>query len=1099
MNVEAKKASGVWIGVDVGSTTVKVVALDGDDLLFTRYVRHEGRQAEELLAALTELHDELGPASEQARVAITGSGGSALAQALGARFVQEVVAVSHAAEKLHPEASSVIELGGQDSKIILFENGDGSSCRRKFASMNDKCAGGTGAVIDRIAAKLGLTAEQLHRQRYDGVSLHPVAGKCGVFAETDITGLQKQGVPPGELIASLFDAIVIQNLTVLTRGRRILPRVLLLGGPHVFLPGLCEAWTHHLLSMWRTRNILDAEPCTPSKLVFVPGNAQYFGAIGAVEFGRSAIDNLRGDYVGLSAFEKHVRSGASGKGAEGCPGLASSGMPMPEFLERYRQPSQARPSLPPGELPVFLGIDGGSTSTKAAVLSTDGELLGSAYRLSRNDPIADAVAVLQELRDGFLHRGVQLKILGAATTGYSRTILQRIFNADLALVETIAHANSALRVNPGVDAIIDVGGQDIKIILLQDGAIRDFRLNMQCSAGNGYFLQATAESLGIGIEQFAARALQATRMPVYSYGCAVFLQADVVNFQRQGWGPDELIAGLAAVLPKNVFLYVAGVSNIARLGKRFLLQGATQRNLAVVKAEVDFIRDHYFAEGEPEIYLHPHCGEAGAIGAALEARRRYTDGNQASFVPLERLESIRYTTRRDESTRCSFCSNRCARTFLEYSSPTAADGAERSHRVIIASCERGEAESIDGAKQVTSSWKAVREANPCIPSIAAQRAWDVPDVPVIARRNSHFWKRKTHPPDRAAIRIGIPRALNMFACAPFLTAYLRGLGVRGENIVFSHGTNPAAFREAVGFAAIDPCFPSKVCVSHVVDLLRKGNRLSCIFFPMVDAVVNRIEPCVGCSACPAGTATPEAVKAALSATHGLFEESAWTYLNPLLTFSDPPLLRLQLFECWQELLGLSWDENALAVSQALEAQQGFDSEMRRLSREILLKLEKEGRIGLVLLGRPYHHDAGINQGIIDAVQKMGFPVLSQSYLPDDEDILDRLFGLEVKAGAIMSPFDISDVWKNSNSANTNQKLWAAKFTARHPNLLPLELSNFKCGHDAFVSQVIEQIFACAGKPCFSFRDLDENKPLASIRLRLETMQFMLDKTRAVPA
>jgi predicted nucleotide-binding protein (sugar kinase/HSP70/actin superfamily) len=268
---------------------------------------------------------------------------------------------------------------------------------------------------------------------------------------------------------------------------------------------------------------------------------------------------------------------------------------------------------------------------------------------------------------------------------------------------------------------------------------------------------------------------------------------------------------------------------------------------------------------------------------------------------------------------------------------------------------------------------------------------------------------------------------------------------------------------------------------------------------MVDAVVNRIEPCVGCSACPAGTATPEAVKAALSATHGLFEESAWTYLNPLLTFSDPPLLRLQLFECWQELLGLSWDENALAVSQALEAQQRFDREMRRLSREILLKLEKEGRIGLVLLGRPYHHDAGINQGIIDAVQKMGFPVLSQSYLPDDEDILDRLFGQEVKAGAIMSPFDISDVWKNSNSANTNQKLWAAKFTARHPNLLPLELSNFKCGHDAFVSQVIEQIFACAGKPCFSFRDLDENKPLASIRLRLETMQFMLDKTRAVPA
>ncbi len=219
------------------------------------------------------------------------------------------------------------------------------------------------------------------------------------------------------------------------------------------------------------------------------------------------------------------------------------------------------------------------------------------------------------------------------------------------------------------------------------------------------------------------------------------------------------------------------------------------------------------------------------------------------------------------------------------------------------------------------------------------------------------------------------------------------------------------------------------------------------------------------------------------------------YLNPVVNLDNHALLRLQLFECWRDLLGLSWEENARAVEQALRIQAEFDEKMQQLSLQVLQRLEAENSVGLVLLGRPYHHDPGINQGILEAFQKLGYPVLSQSYLPKDSGTLDKLFAADMRAGHINSPLEISDVWKNSISANTNQKVWAAKFTARHPNLIPIELSSFKCGHDAFVSNVIELISHCAGKPHFCFRDLDENKPQASFRIRIETMHHFLEQYR----
>lgn len=1069
------------VGLDVGSTTVKLVASleDGDDLLFRHYVRHEGGQLETVLRCLEELESKVAANANNTRIFTTGSGGAAVSFALGAKFVQEVASVSVAVERFFPEVRSVIELGGQDSKIIVLQESSRPGHLKKIATMNDKCAGGTGVIIERIAAKLGLTPEQLSGQHYEGLEIHPVAGKCGVFAETDILGLQRRGVPAGELIASLFDAIVVQNLTVLTRGHWLRPRILLLGGPHVFFPGLREAWRYHLSRLWSEQGIAIPSGASLESLVSVPSDGQFFGAIGAMEHGRSEPADI-GCYRGLIGLRTLQQSSDRTLPSVHLATLVKSDAELREFLNQHGGRAPRVSISSGGELDVVVGIDGGSTSTKAAVLSCTGDVLATAYALSKGDPIADAVMVLQKVREKVRDR--RLNVIGAGTTGYSKELLQRVLKADLAIVETIAHARSALHVNPNVDVILDVGGQDIKIVLLQNGAVKDFRLNTQCSAGNGFFLQSAAENFGISLEEFADRAFGARRMPKFSYGCAVFLQSDIVNFQRQGWRPEEILAGLAAVLPKNIFLYVAGVSNTARLGKTFLLQGGTQRNLAVVKAEIDFIRTHYFAEGGfPEITVHPYCGESGAIGAALQAMETCRTEGRSAFIGFDHLDELDYKIERSESTRCSFCANRCTRTFIDVHA-----GAGDKHRVIVASCERGEAGSVVQARALSQRLQIRRAATANIPDLAGEEAWRTPAP-------DHKIPRPGNSPRRGSIRIGIPRVLNLYSYAPLFTAYFSSLEIPGKNLVLSDSTSPQSYKEAVGLGAIDPCFPSKVCISHILNLLKKsahGPKLDFIFFPMLDVVSSPLQHCTGSNGCPAGAATPEAVKAAF-ARRNAFEKAAIQYLDPVLDLSNRRLFRMQMYECWGDTLGLTWQENARAVEAGFRGLEEFDRSMRERSRAVLDSLEASGKMGLVLLGRPYHHDRGLNQQILERFQELGYPVLSQSYLPLDEDLLRRLYEEDVLEGAIRSPLDISDVWRNSSSANSNMKIWAAKFAARHPNLVPLELSNFKCGHDAFISDVVEKISACAGKPHFCFRDLDENKPEASLRIRIETMDFFL--------
>src|SRR5262245_11498013 len=375
--------SNILVGMDVGSTTVKAVAVDSatDQMIWSDYQRHETKQPEKTLEFLGRLEADLGINSDNCRMFITGSGGGNLATLIGAKFVQEVTAVSLAVEKMHPEVLSVIELGGQDAKIIVFKPDPETGRKKKIPSMNDKCAGGTGAVIDKINAKLKIPAAELCEQGYLGIKLHKVAGKCGVFAETDINGLQKEGTPSDELMASLVDAIVLQNLTVLTRGHTLRPHVLLLGGPNTFIKGMREAWQINIPKVWAERGVEIPAGETAESCIKTPANAQYFAALGAIEFGKDE-DAAVGRYLGSSALSHYITVGRlEEKAASGGRGLSSTVEELEAFKRQYMPARFTAATFLAGEtVRAFIGVDGGSTSTKGVLLSEGGDVLAKAYQ-----------------------------------------------------------------------------------------------------------------------------------------------------------------------------------------------------------------------------------------------------------------------------------------------------------------------------------------------------------------------------------------------------------------------------------------------------------------------------------------------------------------------------------------------------------------------------------------------------------------------------------------------------------------------------------------------------------------------------------------------
>ncbi len=1108
----------LFLGIDVGSTTVKCVVVDPNtkNILWSRYERHETRQPEKVEEMLSAIEaDFSGFDRSNFRAFITGSGAGPLAPKIGARFVQEVNAVAIAVEQRHPDVYSVVELGGQDAKVILFADVPETGDRRIVTSMNDKCASGTGATIDKCMIKVGMPESEVANLAYDAERLHNVAARCGVFAETDIVNLIKAGVPSDEVMNSLADAIVMQNLTVLTRGNTLRERVLLLGGPNTFLPFLQDCWRLRVKEIWDERGY-NSSGKPMEELVFVPENAQYYAASGAALFGMQEAEDS-GAYLGLEGLREFIANGRKAKlGAHSGPSLIRENEDFEAFRKAYTIPPFTPAEFEPGtKVRGYVGFDGGSTSSKAVLIDEDGEILTKEYLLSKGNPVQDAKDIMAQIKTFVTDQRCELEVLGFGVTGYATDVLDNALNADAGIVETVAHMLSAQKYcGEDIDVICDVGGQDIKVLFMQNGEIKSFRLSNQCSAGNGMLLQSMAGQFNVDVRDFATNAFKAEISPNFSYGCAVFLDADRVNFQKEGYNKEELFAGLARVLPKNIWQYVVQIPRMAELGKKYVLQGGTQHNLAAVKTQVDYIKDRVPGA---VVMIHPHTGEAGAIGAALEAKRVVEKRGHSVFVGLDSAIQLKYTTRTDEETRCNFCPNNCPRTFIDTATP---DG--RTARYIAGfSCEKGTVESKEAVQELNRARKALKEQYPNLVDYEAELAFrhfyepePIPDEGAITEREEtvHRWfgwgkarqqtvvrpirrSDSTALEARENIRIGMPRVLNNYVLAPFFRTYLESLGISRRNVVFSDETSEELWAEGGKYGAIDPCFPSKVAQAHLHDLILKKNKrrqIDYIWFPSITDMPSFVTNTVANATCPIVAGTPQVVHAAFIKEKDWFAEGGIKFISDPVNFELPHLLRRQLFQTWAPLLRITEDENEWACEQAWSALRLCDDDLQRRGLELLTKAEQENGVVLLMLARPYHNDPGLNHKIFEEFQALGYPVMSIRSIPKDAAWLERFFADDLRAGLIEDVFDVRDVWPENYSVNSVQKVWAAKFAARHPNVGVVDLSSFKCGHDAPTYGLIDSIISATKTPYLALHDLDANKPGGSIAIRVKTFAYALE-------
>jgi predicted CoA-substrate-specific enzyme activase len=783
------------------------------------------------------------------------------------------------------------------------------------------------------------------------------------------------------------------------------------------------------------------------------------------------------------------------------------------FREQYKLPKFQKKQLVPGQvIRGVIGMDGGSTSSKAVLIDYDtAEILTKEYQLSKGNPIQDTKEILAQIRKFATDQGATLEVMGFGATGYAADVLQESVKSDVNIVETVAHMMSAVHFFGDVDVICDIGGQDIKVLFMENGDIKNFRLSNQCSAGNGMLLQAMADQFGVPVTKYAEVAFQADLSPKFSYGCAVFLDSDRVNFQKEGYSKEELLAGLAQVLPKNVWQYVVQIPRMASLGKKFVLQGGTQHNLAAVKAQVDYIKDRVPGA---EVYVHPHTGEAGAIGAAMETLRIVKRRGHSTFIGIDSAIDLKFISRNDESTRCHFCPNECQRTFIDTETP---DGAT-SRYIAGFSCEKGTVESEEAMLDLTKQRKKLMKEFPNLVDYESKQLfrhfYDAPPMPaadmmiddvelkkgffgtkrvpvqrLFQRSSAAAWKK------RAAMRIGVPKVLNIWTIAPFVRTYLEALGIQKQNVVFSDDTSEEMWQEGGKYGSIDPCYPSKVSQAHIHNLLfhhhREDKKLHAIFFPCITSVPPGLHKVMDTVSCPIVAGAPEVMKAAFTKEVDFFASRGIKYVDPALSFTEAGLLRRQLFECFGEFLDITEDESDYAVGEAHKAMEVFDREIQKRGQAILETVENEHRVAVLLIGRPYHSDPGLNHSVLEEFQVLGYPILSMRSLPKDPRWLYRFYKDDIDKGLIESPLEVQDVWPENYSANSVQKVWAAKFAARHPNVVVLDLSSFKCGHDAPIYGLIDSIIGTSATPYSALHDIDANKPGGSIKIRVRTYAHSL--------
>ena len=884
------------LGIDIGSTTVKVALLDQDyHIVFSDYERHYANIQETLAGLLKKACPITGPA--QVIPVITGSGGLTLSSHLGIPFVQEVVAVASALQDYAPQTDVAIELGGEDAKIIYFTGGIDQR-------MNGICAGGTGSFIDQMASLLQTDASGLNEYAAHYKAIYPIAARCGVFAKSDIQPLINEGATREDLAASIFQAVVNQTISGLACGKPIRGNVAFLGGPLHFLPQLRESFI-------RTLRLTQEQ-------IIAPDHSHLFAAVGAA---MNPQENQ--STVSLESMIEQLSSGIQMDfEVKRMEPLFRDQADYDVFSRRHASNHVKSGDLSSYEGNCYLGIDAGSTTTKAALVGEDGTLLYRFYDNNNGSPLATAIRAITEIRSQLPKTA---HIAYSCSTGYGEALLKAALMLDEGEVETISHYYADAFFETDVDCILDIGGQDMKCIKIKDGTVDSVQLNEACSSGCGSFIETFARSLNFSVEDFAREALFAKNPTDLGTRCTVFMNSNVKQAQKEGATVADISAGLAYSVIKNALFKVIKITNASDLGEHVVVQGGTFYNDAVLRS---FEKISGCQAVRPDI-----AGIMGAFGAALIARERYHMNGEAetSMLSLDKIIALKYTT---SMTRCKGCNNHCVLTINQFGSGRRFISGNR--------CERG-----------LGLEKAKKEI-PNLFDYKYHRMFDYDPLPLDQA-------------DRGTV--GIPRVLNMFENFPFWAVFFKKLR-------YHVALSPQSSRQLyeLGIESIpseSECYPAKLVHGHISWLIKQGIKF--IFYPCIPYERNESPDAGNHYNCPMVTSYAENIK---NNVEELAEERV-RFVNPFMAFTNEEILTQALVREFAMNHQIPADEVKMAAHAAWQELLASRRDMEAKGEETLAWMEKNNKRGIVLAGRPYHVDSEIHHGIPELITSYGFAVLTE--------------------------------------------------------------------------------------------------------------------------
>ncbi|MBP7059627.1 MAG: 2-hydroxyacyl-CoA dehydratase [Lachnospiraceae bacterium] len=881
-------------GIDIGSTTVKVAVLSPDNkLLFSDYERHFANIRETLHSLIKKAYEVTGECT--VAPVITGSGGLTLAKHLGISFVQEVIAVSTALTNYAPQTDVAIELGGEDAKIIYFENGNVEQ------RMNGICAGGTGSFIDQMASLLQTDAEGLNVYAKDYNAIYTIASRCGVFAKTDIQPLINEGASHEDLAASIFQAVVNQTISGLACGKPIKGHVAFLGGPLHFLDQLRESFIRTLK--------LDEEH------TILLENSHLFAAIGsALSYNENETKTMSELMDELSHDIKMEFEVAR------LDPLFNNEEEFKTFSENHKKSHVEQKDLTQYHGKCFLGIDAGSTTTKLALISESGDLLYSYYSSNNGSPLKTAITSIKEI---YSKLPSDAKIVHSCSTGYGEALLKSALKLEEGEVETVSHYYAAKFFNPNVDTILDIGGQDMKYIIIKDHAIDSVQLNESCSSGCGSFIETFAKSLNFSVQDFAKEALFAEHPIDLGTRCTVFMNSKVKQAQKEGASVADISSGLAYSVIKNALFKVIKLADPKDLGGNIVVQGGTFYNDAILRA--------FEKISEREVTRPDIAGLMGAFGAALIAMERYNFQPYTTMLNIDEIDDLTYETKLQ---RCQHCNNHCLLTVNMFN--------DDRHFITGNRCERG---------------LGLEKNKDNLPNLYEYKLKRV------------FQYKPLLKDEAPRGNVGIPRVLNIYENYPFWATFFKSLGFR---IILSPQSNRKVYELGIeSIPSESECYPAKIAHGHVQWLI--NHDVDFIFYPCIPYERDEFPDANNHYNCPIVTSYAENIK-------NNIEEIAngdVRFMNPFFSFTNEKILSDQLVKIFKSEFDISENEVKKATHLGWEEQGAFKKDIENKGEETLRYLQETGKHGIVLCGRPYHIDPEINHGIPDVINSYGMAVLTE--------------------------------------------------------------------------------------------------------------------------